>query len=182
MLFYCPRCKHIFSGATFINTVASFSNNVMRCPYCKFPGGQSLNGTFSFDAEGAATLISGPEFTQEVLRQLEIFAIQAEKEKYSPEKVKTEIKKIHPNLSDFIPQTFGDVMAFLAFLVSVLTYLNESKNVTVNNTKNNYYQLPRADTSGLPTHQTPKSKSIDELKSKDSSFLANKKGRKKKKL
>ncbi|MBC7826888.1 MAG: hypothetical protein H7122_04020 [Chitinophagaceae bacterium] len=180
------------SFITFIGAEAYISGVVLECSVCGFPGAQSLNGHFSFDGEGMATLIAGPEFTKEAIEQLKNIIQKAKAQKLTPDEVKTEVARVNPKLADFIPKDFADLVGFLTFVIALLTYLSNSNPTIINNTHNNYYHPPQLDTNyyqpAKPAkpdsvrYRTPISKDVREPKSKDSSFLANKKDRKKRKL
>lgn len=122
----CPNCGEIFnSGFSGINA-KNFSGHVRtRCPNpdCRAVF-TFLNGTYDFDEHGIATLLSGPEFTPDILIQLQELALATQRENLSAEQFKEKAEAISPivgKLTRYI--NFNQPGIFLTWLNALLTVI-----------------------------------------------------------
>jgi hypothetical protein len=153
----CPNCGYEFpSPIQMANaTNVTYSGNKTHCPNCTkevlvAPNGR--DGVYSFDRKGIATLLSGPQFTPDILSRLRV---AAESAKATPEKVDDFIKQanaIAPSLGDKFAVYLSDpanIVTFFTMLIALLTALitgvgafkqSSSEPATVIN--NYYYTVP----------------------------------------
>lgn len=123
-----------------INVV--IENNRVTCPKCSSVA-KLLDGTFNFDKDGLATLLSGPQITFEILTQLKLLAEKAIKDEYSTETFKEKAKSISPILeflNSFIPEDKKEFRNyFYTFLTGLILFLLSEANDSEQNIKNNIY-------------------------------------------
>jgi hypothetical protein len=111
------------------DSTVTFNNVGMgKCPRCGSIG-KIMDGTYRFDSDGIMRVLSGPQFTTEVLVKLQHVAEVAQTESYTPNKFITEVSL---GLSDtllnlFVPQDAGDFYSFLQFLIILIPKLLRRK-------------------------------------------------------
>lgn len=129
MLLTCSRCHTAFegrglniSGPAGGHAIGILENNYETCPNCgndvSYP-----NGTFSFDEKGIATLLSGPDFTREVLQELKNLTQQVKDQGLSLEEFKSRASAITPaaeGLAAYAPKNATELAGYLTFLLALI--------------------------------------------------------------
>lgn len=142
MVAYCPNCKFTFETNLIRSknsTHTTFTNIYEACPNCEYPYAKWLDGTYNFDSNGFATLVSGPEFTIRTLKKLLELAEEAKKRDYTAAQFKEEAEKINPQISRFLPQNFADVTGFLALVIAIISLIVQLKSDGASTTITNNY-------------------------------------------
>ena len=149
MIALCKNCGLVFKSRMFSfkgSTNVTISDVGEPCPNCGYTA-SLLDGTFDFDENGNAVLVSGPPLTSTIVKALKDLVLKAKQENFTPQKFIEEANSISPeagsNLAKLVPNSFADIIAFFVLILSVLTYIEnkQTKPEVINNFKveNNYY-------------------------------------------
>ena len=140
-----PKCRLIFEYSGIIikdSTNVVIENNRVTCPKCCSVA-KLLDGTFNFDKDGLATMLSDPQITFEILTQLKLLAEKAIREEYSAETFIEKAKSISPIfefLNSFIPEDKKEFRNyFYTFLTGLILFLLSKANDSEQNITNNIY-------------------------------------------
>jgi hypothetical protein len=153
MIAHCKNCGIVFESRalSFKGSInVTISNVFESCPQCGNIA-NVLDGTFDFDANGNATLVSGPPLTRNIVNAIRNLVEIAKKENFTKEKFIEEANNISPEAGDylakFVPKSFSDIMAFFMFILAILAYLEsrQPKHEAVNNiiVVKNYTEIER---------------------------------------
>jgi hypothetical protein len=107
-------------------TTTVIENCTETCPRCGHVA-NVLDGTYVYE-NGSQKLLSGPQFTLDILKKLKSLTERAQKENYTKEKFINEAKEISPLLASiekYIPSE--KVSAFFAFLLALIIWLTSGK-------------------------------------------------------
>lgn len=118
--------------------------NRETCPRCRGIA-NVLDGTFDVNAQGIATLISGPAFTQDVYKQFVDLVNRAKDGNINKEEFVKEAQTISPTLAKaigkFLPNDSASFIALLTFLWGIFAHYSGQKNEdSVTTIINNYDQ------------------------------------------
>ena len=87
MIAVCTKCRLIFDSPE-IKIVdsqsVSLNHNYTRCPKCNSKA-QFLEGTFNFDENGIASVLSAPQFTFEILAKIRSLLEKVQEQQITPE-------------------------------------------------------------------------------------------------
>ena len=143
----CSHCNYTFTSRMFsiVDSInVSLEGNTETCPRC---GSRAnvLDGTFDFNAQGIAKLISGPAFTQDVYKQFVSLVERARNEELNKEEFVREAQAISPLLASsirrYLPNDSASFIALLAFLWGIFTFYSDKKDDKQTTTIiNNYNQ------------------------------------------
>jgi hypothetical protein len=143
MEYKCPNCGSVNKFPfEFINSHIEIGEEViMECYKChssyKVP-----EGKFYFDKNGIASILSGPEFTNEALYKLKALTEKAKRERYSPDQFRAEIAVMAiPDrlLKVIIPTNPGEFWGFIAALLAAIALVVAKKSREKTIIINNYY-------------------------------------------
>lgn len=155
MIAVCTKCGLTFedeNAFSIAGSTGNFSDNYISClaPWCDGMA-KFLDGTFHFDKDGVATLLDGPAFTIEVLKQFETLTKKALSKGYTPDEFKKEAEQINPALPAILTFLVSNrkefFFLFLGALLSLITDIIKDKMIdksptVVNNyiiNQNNYH-------------------------------------------
>lgn len=133
MIAICSKCKLIFEdrGIDIADSQnVTLSNNYTKCPKCKSKA-RFLEGTFNFDTNGIATVLSAPQFTTEILDKIKGLLEQAQKRKITPEEFQKEVNNLPPLIRRIInliiPKEPSAFWAMLGVLLMIINSLRPPK-------------------------------------------------------
>ncbi len=129
MIAVCLVCKSIFEdrGITIkCSTNVTLSNNSTTCPKCGSRA-KYLDGTFNFDSNAVATVLSAPQFTVDILRIVKDLIEKAQNGRITPEEFHQEINKL-PGLASnilklIVPKEPSGFWAMIGVMILVINIL-----------------------------------------------------------
>lgn len=129
MIAVCPECKSIFEdrGITIVgSTNVTLSNNSTTCPKCGSRA-KYLDGTFNFDSNGVATVLSAPHFTVDILKIVKDLIEKAQNGEITPEEFHKEINKLPSLVSNIlelvVPKEPSGFWAMIGVMILVINTL-----------------------------------------------------------
>lgn len=136
---FCDNCGTVFSSGvfgdnalqtTFVNCTAG------PCPKCGGTG-HIPDGVYNL-VGSAIEFLSGPQRTIDELKKLYILLKLAKEKQYAPEKINEELEKELPQfvslLKDILPKTKTELYSFIGLILTAITILINSANLTANKT------------------------------------------------
>ena len=166
-----PKCGIVFNDTKAINISNAFvhmSGNTIDCPRC---GSRAdfLEGDFYIDQQGIVTLLSGPQFTYDVLKQLRDLTENAAKKNFSQEEFLQKAEEINPTLGflrNLLPKDWQEIRSYIyPFLLALLAALFQNspapQNTVINNNTTNVYKTETVNTPKkvfVPKQRKPNSK------------------------
>jgi hypothetical protein len=124
MLCYCSSCQLLFDSNAIQarNSEIRLENIRVECIKCGL-GAKALDGTFRFDSDGVQTLLSGPQFTVDLLMQLQALAQRAKFNNLLPDEFVSDAEKLNSILGFLkycVPKTNKEMKDFLAWLIPTI--------------------------------------------------------------
>ena len=154
----CPTCKAEFRDPFFVrNATVTIENLDLRCANCNavIP---FESGTYAFDGDGLARLLSGPEFSPVVLQQLKHLVEQTKGAPETAENFVAAANAILPSLGDRLEaylDTRKNTMAALGLLLTIIIWAlaqyNSSSSPAPTTTNNTYNSLSVASPGAQPS-------------------------------
>lgn len=130
---HCGQCGALFATTGIVALRAgaqvTFSGCGMRCPRCG--GGASiLDGTFE-RTSSALRLLSGPQFTKEVLRAFGALIEQAERKEISTEDLQKQASELDVDLGRMVAEAIHSRWGLVALVVLLLCLKTCHFNINV---------------------------------------------------
>lgn len=155
MLAICDDCNFLFEDKYHYNfgnsTNINLKSNYLPCPKCNGEKAHLLDGTFNFNENSVIAVLSAPEFTYKVLRELNVLVEQVHKGEISQRQFKRKASKISPSvkfLLDLISNNKQQIfLMVIGLLVNILPGIIKSKQPI---TKYNIEQHIHIDPANAP--------------------------------
>jgi len=129
MIAVCTKCRLIFDspGISIVDSQSvSLHNNYTKCPKCNSKA-RFLDGTFNFDENGIASVLSAPQFTTEILTQIKSLLEQVQEKQITTEEFHKKVETLPPLIRKIInliiPKESSGFWAMVGVLYMVINSL-----------------------------------------------------------
>jgi hypothetical protein len=132
---YCPHCGTLFGSNAIVlgpgSSNISLRGGLTNCPNCGLMA-QFIDGTFDVSQSDVLTMLSGPQFSADVLRAFSGLVERAARNEITERELQDEVKQLDPDLAAIISAKNVGGIATLLLLVLFMRSCNFEAKVDLN--------------------------------------------------